>query len=42
MPWKSKAQRAYMHIHHPRIAKRFDRETTKRQSKRLPARKGRK
>lgn len=26
MPYKSKAQAAYMHIHHPSIAKRWDRE----------------
>lgn len=24
MPYKSRAQRAYMHIHHPTIAKRWD------------------
>ena len=27
MPFKSQAQRAYMHIHEPKIAKRFDAET---------------
>lgn len=26
MPYRSKAQRAYMHIHHPEIAKRWDAE----------------
>lgn len=26
MPYKSSAQRAYMHIHHPDIAKRWDKE----------------
>jgi hypothetical protein len=26
MPYKSTAQRAYMHIHHPQIAKRWDKE----------------
>lgn len=26
MPYKSKAQEAYMHIHHPEIAKRWDKE----------------
>lgn len=26
MPYKSRAQMAYMHIHHPDIAKRWDRE----------------
>ena len=27
MPWKSKAQAAYMHIHHPEIAKKWDEHT---------------
>jgi len=26
MPWRSKKQRAYMHIHHPKIAKRWDKK----------------
>lgn len=26
MPYKSKAQVAYMHIHHPRIAARWDKK----------------
>lgn len=26
MPYKSKKQAAYMHIHHPEIAKRWDKE----------------
>jgi hypothetical protein len=26
MPYRSKKQRAYMHIHHPKIAARWDRE----------------
>jgi hypothetical protein len=26
MPYKSKKQRAYMHIHHPRIAKKLDKK----------------
>lgn len=26
MPYKSRAQAAYMHIHHPEIAKRWDAE----------------
>jgi hypothetical protein len=26
MPYKSAKQRAYMHIHHPEIAKRWDKE----------------
>ena len=36
MPYRSRAQQAYMHIHHPAIAKRWDRHTTKRQFKALP------
>jgi hypothetical protein len=34
MPMKSQAQRAYLHIHHPKIAKRFEAETPK--GKKLP------
>lgn len=34
MPWKSRAQAAYMHIHHPEIAKEFDEKTPK--GKKLP------
>ena len=26
MPYKSKAQEAYMHIHHPKIANKWDKE----------------
>ncbi len=26
MPYKSKAQVGYMHVHHPEIAKRWDKE----------------
>jgi hypothetical protein len=26
MPYRSKKQRAYMHIHHPAIAKRWDKK----------------
>jgi hypothetical protein len=26
MPYKSQAQRAYLHIHHPKIAARWDKE----------------
>jgi hypothetical protein len=26
MPYRSEAQRAYMHIHHPKIAKRWDKQ----------------
>lgn len=29
MPIKSQAQRAFLHIHHPKIAKRWERETPK-------------
>lgn len=29
MPYQSSAQRAYLHIHHPEIAKRWDKETPK-------------
>lgn len=36
MPFRSKAQRAYMHIHHPGIAGRWERDTPT--GKRLPDR----
>jgi hypothetical protein len=39
MPFKSQAQRSYMHIHHPAIADRFEKETPK--GKELPKRVGR-
>lgn len=26
MPYRSKKQRAYMHIHHPKIAKKWDKK----------------
>lgn len=29
MPMRSQAQRAYLHIHHPEIAARFEAETPK-------------
>lgn len=32
MPYKSKAQAAYMHIHHPGIAKRWDSEYPEKKS----------
>ena len=35
MPYKSKAQRGFMHAKHPEIAKRWDAETPK--GKKLPA-----
>lgn len=35
MPFKSKAQRAYLYIHHPKIAKRFAKYKT---PKNLPKR----
>jgi hypothetical protein len=34
MPFKSQAQRAYMYIHHPEIAKEFESATPK--GKKLP------
>jgi len=37
VPFRSKAQRAYLYIHHPGVARKFAKETSKRQSKRLPA-----
>jgi hypothetical protein len=37
VPYKSKAQQAWMHIHHPGIARRWDRET--KNFKSLPDRK---
>lgn len=40
MPYKSKAQQAYMHIHHPDIAREWDRKY--KLSPRLPNRKRRK
>ena len=37
MPYLSKAQRAFMHIHHPDITKRWDKENPKSaHSKTLP------
>lgn len=33
MPYKSKKQRAYMHIHHPRIAKKWDKKYSGRIAK---------
>jgi len=38
MPFKSQAQRAFMHIHHPRLAARWEREYPVKQK--LPAHKG--
>ena len=34
MPMQSQAQRAYLHIHHPEMAERWERETPK--GKKLP------
>jgi len=34
MPFKSKAQRAYLYIHHPEVAKEFAKKTPK--GKKLP------
>lgn len=39
MPMKSQAQRAFLHIHHPGVAARFERETPK--GAKLPKRVGR-
>ena len=36
MPFVSQAQRAWMHIHHPEMAKRWEKETPK--GKKLPKR----
>jgi len=38
MPFKSQAQRAYMHIHHPKVAARWEKHTPK--GKKLPKRIG--
>lgn len=35
MPYKSLKQSAFLHIHHPKIAKRWDKHTTKKQWRRL-------
>ena len=43
MPYKSQAQRAYLHIHEPKIAKRWDKENPKNaKSKNLPKHKKKK
>lgn len=36
MPFRSKAQQRFLHAKHPRIARRWDKETSKRQFKALP------
>jgi hypothetical protein len=36
MPYKSRAQQAYLHIHEPEVAKKFDKETPKSAYKKLP------
>jgi hypothetical protein len=38
MPYKSEKQRAYMHIHHPEIAKRWDAEESGEKPAKLPER----
>lgn len=38
-PFKSKAQRKFMHAKHPKIAKRWEKHTSKAQAKRLPRKK---
>lgn len=40
MPMQSQAQRKYLHVKHPDVAARFEKETPK--GKALPARKGKK
>lgn len=39
MPFESKAQQGYMFVHHPEIAKRWAKETSKEQFKSMPLRK---
>lgn len=36
MPYKSAAQRAFMHINHPGIAKKWDKEHPKNAKAKLP------
>ena len=37
MPYKSKAQQKWMHVHHPQMAKEWDKETEKADGfKKLP------
>jgi hypothetical protein len=36
MPFKSKAQRAYLEIHDPKVAKEFAEHTPAKEEKRLP------
>lgn len=38
MPYKSKAQRAYLEINEPEVAKEFEEHTTKEEEKNLPER----
>lgn len=38
MPFKSKAQQGYLFAKHPKVAKKFAKETPKSAYKRLPAR----
>jgi len=36
MPYKSRNQVSYLHIHEPEVAAKFDKETSKKQMKALP------
>jgi len=36
MPFKSKAQKAYLYINEPEVAKKFAEHTSKEQMKKLP------
>jgi len=42
MPFKSKAQRAYLYINEPQVAKQFAAHTSKQQEKKLPQKVGKK
>ncbi|MFA5186321.1 MAG: hypothetical protein WC551_07600 [Patescibacteria group bacterium] len=36
MPFKSKAQKGYLYVHHPTVAKKFQADTSKKQEAKLP------
>jgi hypothetical protein len=40
MPYKSKAQQAYLHANEPEVAAKFDKETSKKQFENLPEKAG--
>jgi hypothetical protein len=42
MPYRSKRQRAYLHIHEPKIAKKWDKETGGKIVKKKKPKKGKK